>query len=89
MRYDAVPAEICLYILYHSALAWILLQKAQVAQAAVKSAAGERAGFYQGRLYALRYFLRDELPRAQRRVAAAAGHYHVEDVCNSFLIRQF
>ncbi len=53
-------------MLGHIVLAWIWLQQAQVAQAAVRSAPAADAEFYQGKLYACRYFFRYELPRAQR-----------------------
>ena len=46
-------------------LAWVWLQQAQVARAA-RNAGGADAEFYQGKLYACRYFFRYELPRAQR-----------------------
>ena len=53
-------------LLGHIVLAWIWLQQAQVARAAGQSARGADAEFYQGKLYACRYFFRYELPRAQR-----------------------
>jgi butyryl-CoA dehydrogenase len=53
-------------MLGHIVLAWIWLQQAQVAQAAAGSATGVEREFYQGKLYACRYFFRYELPRARR-----------------------
>lgn len=53
-------------MLGHIVLAWIWLQQAQVARAAAQSAPAADAEFYQGKLYACRYFFRYELPRAQR-----------------------
>ena len=53
-------------MLGHIVLAWIWLQQAQVARAGGKSAVGASREFYEGKLYACRYFFRYELPRAQR-----------------------
>ena len=47
-------------------LAWLWLQQAQVAQRAIATASTADREFYQGKLYACRYFFRYELPRAQR-----------------------
>jgi butyryl-CoA dehydrogenase len=46
-------------------LAWIWLEQARVAAAALPAAGGE-ADFYRGKLHACRYFFRYELPRARR-----------------------
>ncbi len=45
-------------MLGHIVLAWIWLQQAQVARAGVKSAVGASREFYEGKLYACRYFFR-------------------------------
>ena len=47
-------------------LAWLGLQQAQVAQRVLAGAAASDRDFYEGKLYACRYFFRYELPRAQR-----------------------
>ncbi len=53
-------------MLGHIVLAWIWLEQARVAHAALAAASVADAQFYQGKLYACRYFFRYELPRAQR-----------------------
>ncbi|MDR3418674.1 MAG: acyl-CoA dehydrogenase [Nevskia sp.] len=53
-------------MLGHIVIAWLWLQQAQVASAGLARAEAGARDFYEGKLYACRYFFRYELPRAQR-----------------------
>ncbi|HWU67715.1 MAG TPA: acyl-CoA dehydrogenase [Stenotrophobium sp.] len=67
-RVDLFLANAHLYLemLGHGVVAWLWLQQAQCAQAALASANDGDRPFYEGKLLACRYFYRHELPKAQR-----------------------
>ena len=80
-------ATIYLEAFGHIVIAWIWLRQALVAQAALAAAVGEgEADFYRGKLGALRYFYRYELPSVHHKLALVAA---LDDVCLSMPTAQF
>ncbi|MFV1970805.1 MAG: acyl-CoA dehydrogenase [Acidimicrobiia bacterium] len=52
-------------------IAWLLLEHAEVASAALADATGDDVGFYEGKIASARFFANDALPKAAVRTAAA------------------
>jgi alkylation response protein AidB-like acyl-CoA dehydrogenase len=53
------------------AIAWLLLEHAEVAQRCLPDASGDDAAFYAGKIASARFFARDALPKVALRTAAA------------------
>jgi len=52
-------------------IAWLLLEHAEVAQAALATASGNDIGFYEGKIASARFFVGDALPKVAMRTNAA------------------
>ena len=52
-------------------MAWLLLEHAEVAAAKLPDATGDDVAFYEGKIASARFFVRDALPKAALRTAAA------------------
>ena len=71
-------AHLYLEMLGHIVVAWMWLQQAQLAQAALATATGADRDFYEGKRIACQYFFRYELPRAHRNAELLAK---LDDTC--------
>jgi hypothetical protein len=71
-------AHLYLEMLGHIVVAWLWLQQAQKAAAALGGATASDQDFYQGKLAACRYFYRYELPKALRQAELLA---RLDDTC--------
>ena len=52
-------------------IAWLLLEHAEIAHAALADASGDDVGFYEGKVASARFFVNDALPKVAVRTAAA------------------
>ena len=52
-------------------MAWLLLEHAEIAAAKLPEATGDDVAFYQGKIASARFFVKDALPKAALRTAAA------------------
>ncbi|MEN8040135.1 MAG: acyl-CoA dehydrogenase [Actinomycetota bacterium] len=52
-------------------IAWLLLEHAEVARAALPDATGSDVAFYEGKIASARFFIKDVLPKIEMRTAAA------------------
>jgi butyryl-CoA dehydrogenase len=71
-------AHLYLEMLGHIVVAWLWLQQAQLAQAALEAASGADRDFYEGKRIACQYFFRYELPKALRQAELLAK---LDDTC--------
>jgi alkylation response protein AidB-like acyl-CoA dehydrogenase len=75
-----------LEMLGHTVVAWLWLQQAQRAHAALAGAGADDALFYEGKLRAARYFFRYELPRAARQAELLR---RLDDTCLTMPVAAF
>ncbi len=73
-------------MLGHTVVAWLWLQQAQHAQAALAGAGADDALFYEGKLRAARYFFRYELPRAAHQAELLL---RLDDTCLTMPVAAF
>ena len=52
-------------------IAWLLLEHAEIASAALGDATGDDVGFYTGKVASARFFVNDALPKIALRTSAA------------------
>jgi len=64
-------ANALLESLSETTIAWLLLEHAEVAHAALADASGDDAGFYEGKIASARFFASDVLPKVAMRTSAA------------------
>lgn len=86
LRLATANATIYLNSFGHVVVAWLWLQQAMVAQAALESAEGDDKYFYQGKLAACRYFFRYELPPVHTNLALLD---QLDDTCLAMPIEAF
>lgn len=86
MRRATANATIYLNSFGHVVVAWLWLQQAMVAQAALASAQGNDKMFYQGKLAACRYFFRYELPQVHTNLALLD---QLDDTCLTMPVEAF
>lgn len=86
MRLATANATIYLNSFGHVVVAWLWLQQAMAAQAALGSAEGDDKMFYQGKLAACRYFFRYELPQVHTNLALLD---QLDDTCLAMPVEAF
>jgi butyryl-CoA dehydrogenase len=79
-------AHLYLEMLGHVVVAWLWLQQAQRAQAAIAGASAADKDFYEGKLAACRYFYRYELPKSLRHAELLST---LDDTCLTMPLAAF